>query len=98
MPLEMKLHKVSHLKAIICDYETTGRQGNGRTFKEQYNLLKSTNFKNEPKNILTKKCLVETSEVSKSWGIPNVDKYLDDAHKTPALSQSVFIVRVPSCR
>ena len=42
MPLEIKRHTVSHLKALTRSIEHKGGHGRGSTFKELYTVMKST--------------------------------------------------------
>ena len=42
MPLEIKRHTVSHLKALTRSIEHRGGHGHGSTFKQRYTVMKST--------------------------------------------------------
>ena len=42
MPLEIKCHKVPHLKDLICSIERRGGHGLVSTFKKGYTVKKST--------------------------------------------------------
>ena len=42
MPLEIKRHKIPHLKALTHSIGHESEQGHGSTFKQCYTVLKST--------------------------------------------------------
>ena len=47
MPLEIKRHKIPHLKALTCSIEHANGQGGGSTFIYQNSYLKSTSYRNK---------------------------------------------------